>query len=267
MKIKYLTLIILIAVFLTTISYAHASEGFLSKVKGFFSGQGKEAPEYQCKVSFANIDTNSLITINEDCKAYFIKHGSKGQICQLYSYNVNKGIKQCDFCIDKFLSKSDRKIPKTCLSAIIEKTHFTEEDMDKIILDNKDEIEKKMNMNEETIKAEYVGVDVEVGRITYSKGNTAIIRKSRMVPAIVGEGLICGDQISVQKGAEVTIILDSENIKINENTIFKIPACKEEAESSKIVLFFKNAWNTIKEKIRGESFEAKTLTATAGVRG
>jgi hypothetical protein len=120
----------------------------------------------------------------------------------------------------------------------------------------------------------------ERGRVTFVQGRAYIQRSNRIIPAIVGEGLLSGDKISADEGSSVTIDLDEVgSMQISEKTRFNIP-CDPVMEESvggplePVITFFKGIheesmkiWDQIKEFLSGESFEPKTPTATAGVRG
>jgi phosphoribosyl-AMP cyclohydrolase len=266
MNSKKTIIIVFMLLFLFTATAQDANANFFSNVRNYFAQRGKEVPEFQCIV---NINTEA----GGDCLAYFLEY-KLGHTCQIYTkYDEKKGIKQCDFCVDRFLSKTNKKIPKTCLDVKIEGTHFTQQEMEQIALNRKDEFEeinKDNNTNFNPEELAYAEEGVELGRITFIQGRAFIERSLRIMPAIVGEGLLCGDRLSVEEDAELTIMLDSKEIKIEEKTTFSLPACKGKDALSKkgsFAHFIGNLWWKIKEKLSGDSFEVKTPTATAGVRG
>jgi hypothetical protein len=252
-------IIVFMLLFLFTATAENANANFFSNVRNYFAQRGKEAPEFQCTI---NINTEA----GGDCLAYFLEY-KLGHTCQIYTkYDEKKGIKQCDFCVDRFLSKTSKKIPKSCLNVKIEGTHFTQEEMEQIALDRKDEFQEINKDNSENIIPEELTADygVELGRITFVQGRAFIERSLRIMPAIVGEGLLCNDILHIEEDSELTFEVNSNEIKINRKTTYPLPTCKE-TDKTKSGSFFGNLWGKIKEKLSGES--SKTLTATAGVRG
>jgi phosphoribosyl-AMP cyclohydrolase len=232
MNSKKTIIIVFMLLFLFTATAENANANFFSNVRNYFAQRGKEAPEFECTV---NINTET----SEDC-IKFSKEYKLNHTCQIYTkYDEKKGIKQCDFCVDKFLSKTNKKIPKTCLDVKIEGTHFTNQEIEEIITNNKNEIIKKESMSKE-----------EVGKINNIKGEAYIIRNRRSNSAKIGNILLCGDSIKVENNSEVVIDIKSHGIiRITENIIFNISDC-EEKKKSNISSFFNNMWQNIKEKLR-----------------
>jgi len=109
----------------------------------------------------------------------------------------------------------------------------------------------------------------EKGVITYSEGRAFVVRGVRTIPAKVGTILMAGDVVAVEEGSAVSIDLTNTGLlKISEKTKFEIPQTQaKEERTSSISLFFGGIWTEAKKLIQGESFEIKTPTATAGVRG
>lgn len=109
----------------------------------------------------------------------------------------------------------------------------------------------------------------EKGVITYSEGRAFVVRGVRTIPAKVGTILMAGDVVAVEEGSAVSIDLTNTGLlKISEKTKFEIPQTQAtEERTSSISLFFGGIWTEAKKLIQGESFEIKTPTATAGVRG
>lgn len=109
----------------------------------------------------------------------------------------------------------------------------------------------------------------EKGVITYTEGRAFVVRGVRTIPAKVGTILMAGDVVAVEEGSAVSIDLTNTGLlKISEKTKFEIPQTQAtEERTSSISLFFGGIWTEAKKLIQGESFEIKTPTATAGVRG
>lgn len=120
----------------------------------------------------------------------------------------------------------------------------------------------------------------EKGKITYVQGSAYVQRNARLIPASVGDVLLSGDTLIVEKGSEVTIELeDAGRMKLSGETRFQIP-CETEIEVGpegllgSIESFFEpvtvhveDLWMKFKEILAGESFGVKEDTAEAGVRG
>lgn len=115
-----------------------------------------------------------------------------------------------------------------------------------------------------------LGEGVEKGRISFVQGNAFIQRGNRIIPAVVGEGLLAGDTVSCEQGSEVTIAgAVSGSLKIVDNVRFQIPEDKpaKKATYSSISVFMGEIWTKTKEFLTGESFEVKTPDGACGVRG
>jgi hypothetical protein len=245
------------------------SAGWFDEVKEYFAKKGNSIPEYQCNVHFKNFDTSSYIKSSEECMPFFILHKNIGHTCQIYSkYDEKKGIKQCNFCIDRFLSKTDKKIPKDCLDVKIEKSHFSEGEIKQLIEDNKDKIQEEINIKD--LKKCYPA-NTEIGKISYVEGKGFIQRSSRIIPAIVGEGLMPEDTIISEKDSIVQFQIDKKDFSIKADSImdkrFQLPGECKSKEKGKISSFFSNIWGKIKSSLAGDSDKAQEMTAGAGVRG
>jgi hypothetical protein len=267
MKQKIIVLLLIIAIGLINIEQTYASDGIFFKIKEYFAKKGDNMPEYQCSVHFQNFESSNYIQSSEECMPFFIIHKNIGHKCQIYSkFNEEKGIKQCNFCVDRFLSKTDKNIPKTCLEVKIEKTHFSEDEIQQIIEDNKDSIKKELNTDpnlKNDLKKCY-DADTEVGRISYVQGKGFIQRSSRIIPAIVGEGLMPEDSISSDEDSIVTFNVEGKEYTLSSKERFQLPSECKPKEKGKISSFFTNVWSKIKGALAGDS--SKALTATAGVK-
>lgn len=108
------------------------------------------------------------------------------------------------------------------------------------------------------------------GSITFKKGRVLIERGWEIIPGQVGTILREGDTIVVEEGSEVSVDLtDTGLVKINQKTKWTVPRgdCSAKAEVSPISKLFGGAWVWLKNKLKGESFEIITPTASTGVRG
>jgi hypothetical protein len=120
----------------------------------------------------------------------------------------------------------------------------------------------------------------ERGRVTFVQGKAYILRSGRIIPASVGEGLLCGDTVSADAGSSVTIETEGKGImKISENARFDV-LCESDPDEEhggllgevnsflgSLQVTMDNLWMHVKEILRGDSFKAKADEATAGVRG
>jgi hypothetical protein len=111
--------------------------------------------------------------------------------------------------------------------------------------------------------------NVEKGEISFLQGRAFIQRGVRIIPAKIKDPVNAGDTISVEEGSQASINLYNTGlIKITEKSKFEIPLKEENNErTSSVSLFFGSLWTKAKKLVKGESFEIKTPTATAGVRG
>jgi hypothetical protein len=260
---KIITLLFIVFV-LFTININVVSANFLDEIKEFFAKKGKIMPEYQCTIHLKNFESSTYIQSNEECMQYFVKYKNMGHTCQIYSkYNEKKGIKQCNFCIDRFLSKTDKIIPRDCLEIKIEKSHFSEDEVKQIIEENKNKIQEEINIK--GLKKCY-DADTEIGRISFVQGNGHIQRSSRIIPAIVGEGLMPGDTIISEKDSIVQFNIDKTDFSISDKR-FQLPGECKPKEKGNISSFFGNIWDKIKSSLGGDSNKAQEMTAGAGVRG
>lgn len=126
----------------------------------------------------------------------------------------------------------------------------------------------------------------EVGRITYIQGPFHIQRGTRIIPATVSESLMIGDTISGNDpNGEIVIQLDYSDhpdaggYTLTGRTRYSLTAyCPEPVRSEGLMgevegvietvsTTIDDLWTKLKEILAGESFEVKTPTATAGVRG
>ena len=110
---------------------------------------------------------------------------------------------------------------------------------------------------------------VNKGTIKFIEGKADILRGIQRINAKLGSALNSGDIINVRENSQVTINLTETGLlKISARTKFQIPKTEEiSTKTSKITLFFGSLWVKAKKLAKGESFEIKTPTATAGVRG
>jgi len=110
---------------------------------------------------------------------------------------------------------------------------------------------------------------IDKGVVKFKKGKAFISRGMQNLPANLGTILKAGDIIDVAKNSQVSIELNGTGLlKISERTRFQIPRAEEAKEkTSKVTLFFGGLWVKAQKLLKGESFEIKTPTATAGVRG
>lgn len=126
----------------------------------------------------------------------------------------------------------------------------------------------------------------EVGRITYIQGPFYIHRSQRIIPATVSESLMIGDMIAGNDpDGKIVIQLDysdhpdAAGYTLTGRTRYALTAyCLEPVRSEGLMGEIENVMETVsntisdlfsqfKELVRGESFEVKDPTATAGVRG
>ena len=110
---------------------------------------------------------------------------------------------------------------------------------------------------------------VNKGTIKFIEGKADVLRGIQRINAKLGQVLNAGDIINVRENSQVSIELqDTGLLKISARTKFQIPKTeKTSTKTSKITLFFGGLWVKAKKLAKGESFEIKTPTATAGVRG
>ncbi len=126
----------------------------------------------------------------------------------------------------------------------------------------------------------------EVGRITYVQGPFYIHRNNRIIPATVSESLMIGDMIAGNDpDGKIVIQLDysdhpdAAGYTLTGRTRYALTAsCPEPVRSEGLMgevesvmaavsNTISDLWTQFKELVRGESFEVKEPTATAGVRG
>ncbi len=127
---------------------------------------------------------------------------------------------------------------------------------------------------------------VEVGRITFIQGRFYIHRNARIIPATVSESLMVDDLI-VGDDPDGYIIIqldysdhpDAAGYTLTGRTRYPLTAyCPEPVRSEGLMgeiesvmetvsNTFSDLFSQLKEFVRGESFEVKVPTATAGVRG
>gem|GEM_PF-1600235 len=128
--------------------------------------------------------------------------------------------------------------------------------------------------------------NVEVGRITYIEGRYYIQRNQRIIPATVSESLMNGDMIAGDDpDGKIVLQLDYSDhpdaggYTLSGRTRFDLTCPEPEPVRSEGLMgevgsvmetvsnTINDLWTTLKELLRGESFEVKEPTATAGVRG
>jgi hypothetical protein len=109
----------------------------------------------------------------------------------------------------------------------------------------------------------------ELAEVTYCKGLAYKINGMNRVPLKVGDKLNSSDEVETDSGASMTITMPEHGvIKIFAPTRFKIPEIESNQKKlSFLTLSFGSLWCSVKKLLQGESFEIKTPTATAGVRG
>jgi hypothetical protein len=120
----------------------------------------------------------------------------------------------------------------------------------------------------------------ERGRITSVQGKAYIQRSVRIIPASVGEVLLCGDIVSADAGSSVIIETDGTGTKkISEKARFDIlcePDLDEEPGGllgevnsfmGSLQVTMDHIWGQVKEILGGESFNVMVDTEGAGVRG
>lgn len=106
------------------------------------------------------------------------------------------------------------------------------------------------------------------GRIEAVSGRVFIVRGVRTLPASPGLPLHAGDVVVVEDASSATITLDGAMMPFAERTKFEIPAPQEASPPGGFVgRMFDDGWTRLKRLVQGETFEIKTPTAVAGVRG
>lgn len=113
------------------------------------------------------------------------------------------------------------------------------------------------------------GTGIEKGRISFVEGRAHIQRGNRIIPAVVGEGLLAGDTVVSESGMVTIEGEASGSLKIPAGIRLQIPEEKavKKTSSSSLSKMIGNIWTKTKEFLTGESFEVKVCTATCGVRG
>jgi len=113
------------------------------------------------------------------------------------------------------------------------------------------------------------GTGIEKGRISFVEGRAHIQRGNRIIPAVVGEGLLAGDTVVSESGMVTIEGEASGSLKIPAGIRLEIPEEKavKKTSSSSLSVMIGNIWGKTKELLGGESFEVKTPTGTCGVRG
>ena len=106
----------------------------------------------------------------------------------------------------------------------------------------------------------------EVGRVSFVQGKAHIQRSSRIISAVVGEGIMAGDTL-VSENGELNVVVDGITYKILPGTRFRIPERVQEVKTSYIQSVLKEYWEKTKQFLAGQSFEVKTPGGGPGVRG
>ncbi len=95
-------------------------------------------------------------------------------------------------------------------------------------------------------------------------GRAFVVRGIRTIPAAPGLVLHPGDVVAVEESSQVILAIGSDVLRISEKTKFEIPAEETDVQESTVT---DRIWTSLKYLIQGPSFEIKTPTAVAGVRG
>jgi ElaB/YqjD/DUF883 family membrane-anchored ribosome-binding protein len=113
----------------------------------------------------------------------------------------------------------------------------------------------------------YAGMDK--GKIEKASGRCLVKRGIRSHAAKSGMIIKAGDELVSGDNSRVEIYLTKTGrIILTGKTRFKVEEeNKEEERTSKVSLFFGNLWCKAQSLLSGETFEIKTPTASAGVRG
>jgi len=108
-----------------------------------------------------------------------------------------------------------------------------------------------------------------VGSISSIKGRVFIERGIKTLPASIGFKIYANDKINVEENSQASVILGGEELKVTEKTSFQIPNIWRHSnrEKSSFNQLFDKLWCKTKIILKGDTFEIKTPTATAGVRG
>lgn len=247
------------------------SEGFVSRVKNFFTRTiEKELSEFQdsfefsedddssrrrgdfrCEVTFFSAVTSGTVSYTRPECFDFLRYEYSQEVCQVFEeYVASRGVSQCDFCVNRFLDNRDRKIPLSCLSV-------------EIYEQEQKEVVEEFSV-EEAVPDFRKG---EVGRVTFVRGNGYVLRSDRVIPLTVGEFLMCDDVVGVEEGSEARIITKSGERTISGGSTFSLEKCEEKEKPGFLRRTVGGLWNRIRTAVSGDSFKAEDLSAGAGVRG
>jgi len=108
-------------------------------------------------------------------------------------------------------------------------------------------------------------------KVVYLKGKVYSLSPDSLDRKTVSlnQTLQAEDQIRTSSNSSLTLKLNEKvTIKVQENSKFFIPKRSSSKKlSQRLDLAFGNLWFSVKNLLKGEKFEVKTPTATAGVRG
>jgi len=110
------------------------------------------------------------------------------------------------------------------------------------------------------------------GSITSIEGRVGILRSIRRLPAEEGAALLAGDIVIVHEESSATVELYNTGVLlIHAKTKLQIPKTRKKCARNQLITTIKQMFSKptqwIIEKIRGESYEVKTPSSAAGVRG
>lgn len=106
------------------------------------------------------------------------------------------------------------------------------------------------------------------GEIVSTVGRVLTVRGIRTLPAVPGMQVYGGDVVVVEQGAQAVLDLAAQGrIALLEQTRFDVPGDADPEPSGTVGSFLGSGWTRLKRLLQGETFEIKTPTAVAGVRG
>ncbi len=104
-------------------------------------------------------------------------------------------------------------------------------------------------------------------KIAFVVGSAEIIRGGKSEPAAVNSVIKSGETVRTSTGAMIVLqVSGSANIKVHENTEFVFDAIDESGKTS-IDLKNGSLYSKLKKLSKDQSYEIKTMTFTAAVRG
>ncbi len=106
-------------------------------------------------------------------------------------------------------------------------------------------------------------------KITYLKGRAFVVEGLRTSPAEISQSLKEGVTFKLESGSEATLQFEDQTTTrlMGPATMSLSFEEKDSGTARQIQLIAGNIWCSVKKLIQGDSFEVKTPTATAGVRG